>query len=213
MYEADRSQTMVLAIDAGRMMLPRVGDVSKLDRAINAALLLAYLGTRLGDLVGLLVFGRDIDVYLPPARGHRQFLAILDALHSVEGRLEEPDYEGALRYLATRLKKRSLVVVFTDLAGTEPSRRLLRVLAGMSPRHLPLVATQRNRDLERKATLAAATELDVFSAAVAETLLKDKESALKTLAARGSLVLDVDPAALSVASVNRYLEVKARGRL
>jgi uncharacterized protein (DUF58 family) len=212
-FEAERSQTMVLAVDAGRLMTPRVDGLAKLDRAVNAALLLAYLGTEADDHVGLLVFGRDVQTYLPPRKGHRQFLAIMEALYRVEGRLEEPDYASALRYLAARLSKRSLVVMFTDLVGTEPSRRLLGVLGSLAPRHLPLVVTQRNREVEARATAEPQVESDVFASAVAEGLLRDKASALRVLQARGVLALDVDPAQLSVAAVNRYLEVKGRGQL
>ena len=216
-FEPERSQSIVLAVDAGRMMQGREGGadatLTKLDRAINAALLLAYMGTRAGDHVGLLVFGRDVVRYLPPRRGHRQFLAILDALHAVEGRLEEPDYARALRYLAARLSRRSLVVLFTDVIGAEPSRRLLDTLKGMAPRHLPLVITQRSRGVESRATGPVGNESQAFEAAVAEAILREKADALAMLAARGSLVLDVLPERLSVAAVNRYLEVKARGRL
>jgi uncharacterized protein (DUF58 family) len=212
-FEIERSQTLVIAIDAGRLMTPRVGPLAKLDRAINAALMLAYLGTERDDLVGLLVFGRDVERYLPPRKGHRQFLAILEALYSVEGKVEEPDYDRALRYLATKLPKRALVAVFTDLQGAEPSHRLLATLSAMAPRHLPLVITQRNREVEKLSRIAPKRELDVYEASVAESLLADKAQALRMLQARGVLVLDVYPEELTVASVNRYLEVKARGRL
>lgn len=212
-FEVERSQTIVLAVDAGRLMQPVVGGLSKLDRAVNAALLLAYLATRGGDLVGLLVFGRDIHTFLPPKKGHRQFLAVLEALYSVEGRTEESDYTRALTYLSTRLSRRSLVVLFTDVVGQEPSRRLIAVLKGLMPRHLPLVITQRNRDIERRARAEAKTESEFFGVAVAEDVLRDKAEALGVLASRGALVLDVDADELSVAAVNRYLEVKARGKL
>lgn len=212
-YEVERSQTIVLAVDAGRLMTPVTGVLTKLDRAVNAALLMAYLATHMGDQVGLLVFARDVRTYLPPRRGHRQFLAILEALHGVEGKLEEPDYAGAMRYLAARVQRRALVVVFTDLAGEQASHRLLRTLAALAPRHLPLVVTQRNRDVEARATAEPTSESKAFAAAVAEDLLRDKAAAVRTLQARGALVLDVHPEEISVASVNRYLEIKARGRL
>lgn len=212
-FEAERSQTVVLAIDAGRLMNAAVAGMPKLDRAINAALLLAYLATRTGDNVGLFVFGREVRSYLPPRKGHRQFLAILEALYRVEGKVEEPDYAGALRYLATRLTKRSLVVLFTELVGTEPSRRLLNVLGSLSPRHLPLVITQRNLDVEAVAGAIPANEADAFRSAVARDLVHDKAAAMRVLTSRGSLVLDVVPERLSVSAVNRYLEIKARGRL
>ena len=212
-FEAERSQTLVLAIDAGRLMTPRVGALTKLDRAVNAALLLAYLGIERGDLVGLLVFGRDVERYVAPRKGHRQFLAILEALYSVEGRVEEPDYERAMRFLAAKLPRRSLVAVFTDLVGAEPSRRFLSTLGAMATRHLPLVITQRDRAVEAVSRKDVRTEADAFESAVATSLLADKAAALRTLSARGSLALDVFPEELSVAAVNRYLEVKARGRL
>jgi len=212
-FEAERSQTIVIAIDTGRLMTPIVDGLSKLDRAINAALLLSYLAVESGDLVGLLVFGRDVVRYLPPKKGHRQFLAILEALHAVEGVVEEPDYGRALSYLAARLSKRSLLVLFTDLLGTEPSKRLLAVLGGLSPRHLPLVLTQRNRVIEARTRAGVHTESDAFASAVAEGVVRDKAEALRTLTTRGAMALDVDPGQLSVVAVNRYLEVKARGRL
>lgn len=212
-FEAERSQTVVLAIDAGRLMTARVGGLAKLDRAINAALLLAWLAVSAGDNVGLLVFARDIERFLPPRKGHRQFLAILEALYSVEERVEEPDYTRAMRYLASRVSKRSLVVLFTELVGTEPSRRLLAVLGQLTSRHLPLVITQRNAQVEELAVAEPLDESGVFRASVAQDILHDKASAMRLLQARGSLVLDVIPERLSVAAVNRYLEIKARGRL
>ncbi len=212
-FEAERSRTVLLAIDAGRLMTPRVGGVTKLDRAVDAALLLAYLASASGDLAGLLVFGRDVQTYVPPRRGHRQFLAILEALYPVQAAMEEPDYGRALRYLATRQQKRSLIVLFTELVGAEASGRLLRVLPGLSARHLPLVITQRNRELEERAVQEASSEIGVFEAAVAEDIAREKAAAVGALRARGALVLDVLPERLSVSAVNRFLEVKARGRL
>ena len=212
-YEVERSQTMVLAVDAGRLMTPMVGGMSKLDRAVNASLLLAYLGLEAEDQVGLLVFGRDIQAYLPPRKGRRQFGSILEALYAVEGRVEEPDYPSALRYLASKLGKRALVVLFTELAGTDTSRRLLGVLDTLTPRHLPLVMTQRNRYLEALASEAPAREVDAFRSAVSEGVLREKAAALRTLTVQGSLALDVFPEELSVSAVNRYLEIKARGAL
>jgi uncharacterized protein (DUF58 family) len=87
------------------------------------------------------------------------------------------------------------------------------VLGSLTPRHLPLVITQRNRLIEATAVEPVIGAEDAFRASVAQDILRDKEAALKHLVARGSLVLDVDPERLSVSAVNRYLEIKARGRL
>jgi uncharacterized protein (DUF58 family) len=212
-FEAERSQTLVLAVDAGRLMTPRVGSLTRLDRAVNAALMLAWIATRGDDFVGLLVFGREVQAWLPPRKGARQFRAVLEALYAVKPSLEEPDYDGALKYLAAHLHKRSLVVMFTELAGEEASERLLTTLMAMVTRHLPLVLTQRDRDLEALTTSRPDDEHAVFEAAVAEDLLRDKSAALAMLNARGAMAIDVDPDRLSVAAVDRYLDVKSRGLL
>ena len=151
--------------------------------------------------------------YLPPRKGARQFRAILDALHPVQARLDEPDYGSALGYLAARLRKRSLIVLFTELAGEEASERLLSTLLSLVPRHLPLVLTQRDRVMEAVTVADVADEHTAFSAAIAEDLLRDKASALRRLTARGALALDVDAENLPLSAVERYLDVKARGLL
>jgi uncharacterized protein (DUF58 family) len=213
-FETERSQTLVLAIDAGRMMAPRIDGVSKLDHAINAALMMAYVASETDDFVALVVFGREVQTYLPPRKGRAQFLAILDALFRVEGELSaEPDYGKALRYAATKTGKRSLFVVFSDLAGVEPSRRLLAVLSGLLPRHLPLLVTMRDEVIEAALDRMPSRPEQAYEQAVAAQLLLDRADAKRALIERGALVLDSLPGELSVSAVNAYLGVKARGRL
>lgn len=80
-YQTERSQNVILMLDAGRLMAAPIGPLAKIDYAINAALMLAYVASRMGDNVGLLAFADRISVHLPPRRGKRQFLAMLDALY------------------------------------------------------------------------------------------------------------------------------------
>lgn len=211
--EAERSQSILLAIDSGRMMTPELDGVAKLDRAINAALMLAYVAIASGDNVGLLVFGREIQRYVAPARGRRQLLAILESLHAVVAEMSEPDYPRALQYLATRNPKRSLVVLFTDIWSREGSRRLLSAMVALRPRHLPLCVTLRDPSLDELLRGAPAGSADVYAQAVAEQLLVDREDARRTLISRGALVLDTTAEQLSIAAVNKYLEVKTAGLL
>lgn len=214
LLETERSQTLLLALDAGRLMAPRIDGVSKLDWAVNAALMMAYVGSVTDDFVGLLVFGRQVKTYLPPRKGRSQFLAILDALYRVEGELAaEPDYARALRFAATKTTKRSLFVVFSDLAGVEPSRRLRGVLAGLPPKHLPLLVTMRDEQVEAVLRRMPARVEDAYEQAVAQQLLLDRDQAKRALSERGAMVLDVLPRDLSVAAVNTYLDVKAKGKL
>lgn len=212
-HEVERSQNIVLAIDAGRMMTPEVDGIAKLDRSINAALMMAYVAISSGDNVGLIVFGRQVQRYLAPCRGKRQLLTILQALHAVQAEMSEPDYARALNYLAAKTRRRSLVVLFTDLWNREASRRLLKAMTSLYPRHLPLAVTLRDPSVEGLLARRPADSTDVYAQAVGEQLLIDREDARRTLLSRGGLVLDAPAAQFSVAAVNKYLEVKAAGLL
>lgn len=212
-HEVERSQNIVLAIDAGRMMAPRVDGIARLDRAINAALMVTYVAIASGDNVGLIVFGSQIQRLVPPGRGRKQLRAILQALHAVEAEIAEPDYRHALRYLAARAGKRSLVVLFTELSSRESSRRLVAALQGLVPRHLPLCVTLRDTSAEGLLRMRPGTSSQVYAQAVAEQLLIDREDARRALSARGALVLDAPAEEFSVVAVNKYLEIKAANLL
>jgi len=212
-HEVERAQNVIIALDAGRMMTPQLEGIAKLDRAINAALMMAYVALASGDNVGLLVFGRRIQRYLAPERGRRQLRAVLEALHTVEAEMSEPDYLHALRYLAAKVRRRSLIVLFTDLFSREASRRMLTALTTLHPRHLALCVTLRDPALENLLRVRPATSTDVYIQAVGEQLLLDREDARRALLSRGALVLDAPAGEFSVSAVNKYLEVKTAGLL
>jgi len=212
-HEVERAQNVIIAVDAGRMMTPQLEGIAKLDRAINAALMMAYVALASGDNVGLLVFGRRIQRYLAPERGRRQLRAVLEALHTVEAEMSEPDYLHALRYVAAKVKKRSLVVLFTDLFSRDASRRMLTALTTLHPRHLALCVTLRDPAVEELLRLRPATSTDVYVQAVGEQLLLDREDARRALLSRGALVLDAGAGEFSVSAVNKYLDVKTAGLL
>ncbi|HZO91274.1 MAG TPA: DUF58 domain-containing protein [Chthonomonadaceae bacterium] len=209
-YEVERSQNVILVLDVGRTMLAEIDGIQKLDYAINAALLLAYVATLSEDKVGLLVFADTVQTYLPPKKGRAQVYAILEALYNAKATLAEPDYRGALAYLSTRWRKRSLMVCFTDLWDPDSSRQTIAELAGLQPRHLVAAVTL----LDTKVLRAAAQEADaaqaIYEKAVATQVLEDRQKATGALAQRGVLVVDAPADKLSAELVNRYLEVKER---
>jgi len=212
-YEAERHQNVLLMLDAGRMMTATVGSLTKLDCAVNAALLVAHTAVAHGDNVGLLVFAEEVLAYLPPRTGRRQVRRVLELLYRIQPSLVEPDYGAAFRYLATRRLQRALVLVFTDLVDARASARLLRHVAALMPHHLALLTAIADPALERYARADPATVATVYRQAVARDLLGDRAEALRAVTARGGLALDVPPDGLNLAVVNRYLEVKRRGML
>jgi uncharacterized protein (DUF58 family) len=212
-YEAERNQNVLLAVDAGRMMTARVGTLTKLDYAVNAALLMAHAAVGQGDKVGLMLFADEVLAYLPPRGGRRQLRQVLDLLASAEAGLVEPDYGQAFRYLTARRLQRALIPVFTDLVDARASHRLLAHVATLCPRHLPFLVAIADPTLEASAEAPPRGVDTVYRQAVARDLLHERAEALRQITARGGLALDVSPAQLSLAVVNRYLEVKQRGLL
>ena len=210
-FQTERSQNIVAVIDAGRMMRSPVGDMAILDYVVNAVLLFSFVAVRRGDRVGLLTFADDIGIYLTPRQGKGQFYKMLEALYGVQSQPVEADYSRALSFLGVRNKRRSLVVLFTDLSGGAPSQRaLLTYLTALYPRHLPLCVTVSDPALTHTASLHPRDSMAVYERAVAEQMLDDRQRLIESLTRRGAMVLDVPAEKLTAAVINKYLELKGR---
>ena len=209
-FETERSQNIVAVLDTGRLMSSPVGDLTKMDCAINAVLMLAYVATLRGDRVGLMAFADRVETYLAPRQGTGQFYRMLELLYAVESHPVEPDYRRALAYLAVKQQKRALVVCFTDLAGGSTARALLAGVALLKPRHLPVCVTVSDPGILALAEQRPRDSASVYERAVAGRLLDERHVTLDTLRQRGVLTLDVPADKLTVAVINRYLELKGR---
>lgn len=209
-YEVEKSQSIMLVLDVGRTMLAEIDGIQKLDYAINAALLLAYVATLADDKVGLLVFADTVQAYLPPKKGRAQVYAILEALYNAKATLAEPDYRGALSYLQARWRKRSLMVCFTDLWDPDSSRVTISELAALQPRHLVAAVTLLDTKVLRASAQESVSVEAVYNRAVAAHVMEDRDRATSELTKRGVLVVDSPADKLSADLVNRYLEVKER---
>lgn len=210
-FELERRQNVVIAIDAGRLMTQKVGERERLDYALTAALLLADVARVHDDAVGLLVFSDRVEAFIPPARNSVSRLA--EALGEVHARMVEPNYPAAFTYLSKQVRKRSLLVLFTDIIDPLASAAVVSQLTRAADRHLPLAVAIRNPDLEAAAALTAADEATVYRRAAAEELLQARAAALAAMQRAGVLVADTRPGDAVPAVVNRYLDVKRRGML
>ncbi|MBI2298415.1 MAG: DUF58 domain-containing protein [Armatimonadetes bacterium] len=209
-YEVERSQTVLLCLDVGRLMTTPIGPLTRLDHAVNAILFLAGVAMRLQDKVGLLVFAEEPLAYLPPRAGKAQLNRILESLYDLEGRYVEPDYGAALRLLGLRQRKRSLVVLFTDLVDTAASEALLTYTTALRPAHLPIFVSFRDPATEALRRRAPATVTDVYERALAAQVLGRREAALDRLRGHGIAIVDAPPEEAPAALVNRYIETKVR---
>jgi len=224
-YEAEQEQRLLILIDAGRMMVSDLEGLSRFDRALNAALCLALTGLCHKDQVGIGIFADKPLLYLPPKRGKAYMHRILEASFAIEPRMVEPDYAGILSYFASAQKGRSLMAVLTDLTDPTGSQALLTGLANLAPRHLPFCITLKDRQVQKLASAKIdgnknankdqekAELYQIYQKAVAQDLTNQRELALSVLTRRGCLILDAAPQELSDKLVDKYLEVKSRGKL
>jgi uncharacterized protein (DUF58 family) len=212
-YQIERDQTIIIAIDSGRLMTGRIEQESKLDSAIQAALALMSAAARAGDNVGVLAFVRRIRRYLAPKRGVEHLDATLEALHDLEPELIQPSYTRAFQFIAANIKKRALVVILTDLVDKDSSRELLEALKLLRPRHLPLVVTIADRDLNTAVSRVPDSLEEVFIQSAAGEIIHQREAALRLVESQGGLALDVTAATLAPRLLQTYLRVKERGML
>ncbi len=211
-YAVEQGQTILIAVDAGRLMTQLAGDRSRFEHALASALVLADVAAHSGDQVGAMVFDDEVRVWVPPQRGAQAMRLIREALVPVQATMAEPDYAAAFRALDARHRKRSLLVLFTDVIDVRSSNALIANTARGAARHLPLVVALRN-----DAVLAAArpsaerlTSGALYEAAAAEEMLLARAEALARMRQAGVQVVDVSPQSMTAAVVNRYLELKGR---
>ncbi|GAC1311706.1 MAG: DUF58 domain-containing protein [Vulcanimicrobiaceae bacterium] len=212
-YEIERSQTVVVALDCGRLMTPRIGAQRKFDYALAAALSVARIAQAAGDRVGLLAFAAKPLVRVAPRRGAAHVDALARAAYDLQPRFEEPDYETVFADLRARSRKRSLVVLFSDIFDPVTSRAVLAGLGSLVPQHLVLCVLANDGALADALETTPTSAAQAYRTVVAFSLAEERARAIATLRARGIIVVDVPAAKLTVALLDAYLDIKARGRL
>lgn len=212
-YQTERSQTVLTAIDVGRMMQAPVHRMAKLDYVINATLLLSYVAVSKGDKVGAMSFANDVQHFVRPRQGRGQFYRILELLYGVDAEPVEPDYQRAFSYLNSRQRTRALVVIFTDLSGGMTVQTLEANVALLARRSLPLVVTISDPEVVAAAEQRPTDSLSAYQRAAAAQLMDERRLVLDRLRQRGVLVLDVPANQLSIAVIDQYLALKARTML
>lgn len=210
-YQDERDQQVVFLIDCGRGMAAQDDALSHFDHSLNAVLLLSYVALRQGDAVGVLAFAGQ-DRYLPPQKGAAAVHRILNAIYDLEPTLHVPDYEAAATRLLTRLRKRSLIVLITNLRDEE-AEELRPALHLLRRQHLLVLASLQEQALHQVSTRSVARFDDALLVAARALYLEARWQAHQTLRHAGVMMLDVAPQNLALALVNRYLDVKRSGRL
>jgi uncharacterized protein (DUF58 family) len=212
-YRPERSQTVWIVIDAGRLMRARRGRHTSLDAAVDAAFTLAQVAAGAGDRVGLLVYGRGVQQRLAPDRGPAHLRAMLESLAVARGETSEASHLAAAAAVLAAQKRRALVVWFTDIAETAALPEVIESAAHLMPKHVLLFAVPRPTDLETLAAAVPGTDRDLYRGLAAQEVVERRAALLGYLRQRSAMVVEVGAPELSATVVDRYLGVKERNLL
>jgi uncharacterized protein (DUF58 family) len=211
--EPEREQTLIVLLDRGRLMTAQVQGLSRFDWGLNATLALAMAGLNRGDRVGVAVFDRAIQTWIPPQRGATHLNHLIERLTPIQPELLEPDYLGVANVVVAQQSRRALVVMITDLVDQTASADLLQALGRMTPRYLPFCVTLRDPKIDQQAHQFSLDPDTNFLRAVALDLLAQRQAAFAMLKRQGVLVLDAPANQVSEQLVDRYLQLKLRNQL
>jgi len=208
-YRVDENRDVMLAVDAGRLMASPVGDLTRLDIALDAVAILAVAAEESGDRVGTLAFEAKVSRHLSPRR--RNANAVVRALFDLEPVEVESDYERA--FSAVGRQKRALVVLFTDVVDEAAARTLTSAVPILLRHHAVLIASCADPDLAAAVSTPPDDILHVMRAAVAVDIQASKARSMALLRSLGADVVEAPPESLGPACVRAYLRLKQRARL
>ncbi len=229
-YRAERNQTVLLLLDTGRVMAGVVetatraeaapveavvripAPVPRLDHAMDAVMMLTAVSTRLGDRAGFVAFADEVRGVVPPG-GRGQLARVTEAMYDLKPLLVESDYRQAFVETLTRFRRRSLLVVLTELTPAAVRETLLPALPLVVRDHIVLVAGVRDPAVERWATSAPTEAGNAYRKAAAVAALADRRRVVSNLRGLGATVIDAVPGRLAPELADAYLRVKATGRL
>jgi uncharacterized protein (DUF58 family) len=209
-YTDEKSQQVYCVIDKGRIMKMPFEGMSLLDYAINATLILSRVALIRQDKAGLVTFSDQIGTFLPAGRKALQMSNILEILYNQQTRFLETDYEKLHALVRTRITQRSFVVLFTNFESLSGLQRQMPYIRGIAKSHLLLVVFFENTGLQQVREAAVNDVEGLYIKTIAEKFAYEKRLIVKELNKHGILTILTAPENLTVHTVNKYLEIKAR---
>ena len=212
-YRTERNNNIVMALDAGRVMSEPFAGQPRIDRAVSAALLTAYVALKDGDRVGFFAFDSRPRASSKPIGGRRAFSTLQRVAAGIDYSVSETNYTLGISTLAAELNRRSLIVIFTEFADTISAELMLGAVGALLERHLVLFVVLRDEELEAFAAAEPLAPEDVSRAVTAAGLLQERRLVLTRLRHLGVHVLEANAAEAGPALVSTYLGFKRRGML
>jgi uncharacterized protein (DUF58 family) len=212
-FRTERNHQIILAFDTGYLMVEPVDGLPRLDHAINAGLLLSWISLQGGDFVGLLAFDEMLRQYHQPRRGVSTFPRLQRATAGLDYRHTETNFTLGLAELGSRLRRRALVILFTDFVDTVTAELMIEATQRIARRHVVIFVTLRDAVLHGIADAAPMSFGHVAQSVIAHDFLRDRMTVFERLGRLGVHCLDVPSRSLPIGLINRYLLIKQRGLL
>ena len=209
-FTDERSQQVYCLINKGRVMKMPFDNLTLLDHAINASLVLSNVALIRQDKAGLITFEREIDTFLPADKKPTQMNLILESLYRQQTTFLEPDFEKLFSVIRNRITNRSLLILFTNFESLESLNRALPAFKRMAHYHLLLLVFFENSELKSITSKQATTLEGIYIKTIAEKFAYEKRQMVKELHKNGIMSILTTPANLTVNTINRYLELKTR---
>jgi len=210
-YEDEKSQPIYSFIDTGRSMRMPFNGLTLLDYAVNATLVLSNVSILKQDKAGLLVFSKKIDNHIVADRKNHQMRLISEALYRVRTQFPESEFGSLYAYARRNISQRALVFLYTNFETIDAMRRQLPYLRLMSKSHLIVVVLFKNTELKQMVQKKAIKIREIYNQVIAEKFMYEKRLIAQELSAHGIQAMLTEPQQLTVDSINKYLEIKARG--
>lgn len=210
-FQEERSQPVYCLIDKSRPMQLAFDDMTMLDYAINTSLVFSNIALRKGDRAGLITFSDKIGTLLPADKSAGQLRRILESLYNQKTLFKEANFELLYNTVRRQVKTRSLLMLFTNFESEFAMRRALPMLQKLNKHHVLVVIFFQNNELDEWAHQPVATVKDLIQATVAEKMTSVKWSIARELRQHGIQTILSRPQDLSINSINKYLELKAKG--
>lgn len=209
-YRLDRSQDVLIGLDTGHRMAALTTRIRRIDHAVNAAMLVAYLCNRMEDRVGLLSFGAQVDAGIPQGRGASHLSKITSFASSLKAGYVHTDFGALAAHVKRRLRRRALILLVTTLPESGDEGALVRAVERLRPTHLPLLIVLSDPALRASAESLPADRSELCRTLVARDTWTERRRMMEELRRRGAWVVDTGPEDAGLEAVNAYLEIKRR---
>ncbi len=212
-FQEEKSQSVFCIIDKSRSMQMEFDGLSMLDYAINSSLVFSNIALKKGDKAGLITYSNKIGTLLPAERSGGQMRRIQNALYNQQTLFKEGNYELLFQTIRRKVRTRSLLLLFTNFETEFAMRRAMPYLRKLNQKHILVVIFFQNSELQELAFKDVKTAHDVYQSTVAEKLISIKSKIAKELKQNGIQTVLTLPEDLSINTINKYLELKAKGAI